>query len=126
LKRAARPLRAHRQRVEMYVAVLGGRAQTRVMASEPDITMLGSDDFWERVTGIADFRARLMRATVILAWLLKRRSADEVARIKAEAVELFRDADGRLDLEALANPRRLTMPSRRLNRPGQSGVQALD
>jgi hypothetical protein len=41
---------------------------------------------------------------VILAWLLKRRSANEVERIKAEALELFGDAEGRLDLEALANP----------------------
>ena len=102
LKRAARPLRAHTQRVEMYVAVLGGRSTTRAMRSEPDITVLSSDDFWTRVSGIPDFRARLLRAMTILSWLVKRRSADEIERIKAEAVELFGDAEGNLDLEALA------------------------
>jgi hypothetical protein len=62
-----------------------------------------ADDFWERITGIPDFRARLLRASTILAWLVKRRSADEATRIKTEAILLFGDADGRLDLEALAN-----------------------
>jgi hypothetical protein len=65
--------------------------------------VLSSDDFWKRVSGIADFRARLLRASTILAWLVKRRSADEAARIKVEAMLLFADAEGRLDLEALAN-----------------------
>lgn len=101
LKRAARPLRGHRQRVEMYVAVLGGRAKTTSMRTEPDITMLGSDDFWARVSGTADFRPRLLQASTILSWLVKRRSEDEIARIKAEAVELFGDPDGRLNLAAL-------------------------
>jgi hypothetical protein len=45
----------------------------------------------------------VLRASTILSWLLKRRSVDEVARIKAEAVTLFSDSEGRLDLEALAN-----------------------
>jgi len=63
---------------------------------------LSSDDFWERVSGIPDFRLRLLRASTILAWLVKRRSAEEAARIKAEAMELFADAESRLDLEALA------------------------
>lgn len=36
--------------------------------------------------------------------LVKGRVADEVARIKAEAVILFSDADGNLDLETLATP----------------------
>jgi hypothetical protein len=103
LKRAARPLRAHRQRVEMNIAVLGGRAKTAAMRSDPDIIVLSSDAFWATISGIADFRARLLRASTILSWLLKRRSLDEVARIKAEAVTLFSDSEGRLDLEALTN-----------------------
>jgi hypothetical protein len=103
LKRAARPLRSHRQRVEMNIAVLGGRAKTGPMRSEPDITMVSSDDFWVRVSGIPDFRARLVRCTIVLSWLVKRRSADQTARIKGEAVELFGDAEGRLDVELLAN-----------------------
>jgi Type II restriction endonuclease EcoO109I len=101
LKRAARPLRAHRQRVEMNIAVLGGRSKTAPMRSEPDVLVLGSDEFWARITGIPDFRARLLRASTILSWLLKRRSADEVARIKTEAVTAFGDSEGRLDLEAM-------------------------
>jgi len=108
LKRAARPLRAHRQRVEMYIAVLGGRAKSRAMRSEPDITMLSSDDFWIQISGIPDFRARLFRATTILSWLIKRRSEDEIARIKSEAMELFADDEGNLDLEALAGAPRPT------------------
>jgi Type II restriction endonuclease EcoO109I len=103
LRRGARPLRGHRQRVELNIAVLGGRAKTGPLRSQSDITVLSSDDFWERISGIADFRARLLRASTILAWLVKRRSADEAARIKTEAILLFGDADGRLDLEALAN-----------------------
>jgi hypothetical protein len=73
------------------------------MRSDPDIVVLSSDDFWAGISGIPDFRARLLRASTILSWLLKRRSLDEVARIKAEAVALFSDSDGHLDLEALAN-----------------------
>lgn len=103
LRRGARPLRGHRQRVELNVAVLAGRAKTGPMRSASDITMLSSDDFWERVSGIADFRSRLVRASTILSWLVKRRSAEEAARIKAEAIALFGDAEGKLDLEALAN-----------------------
>jgi hypothetical protein len=67
-------------------------------------TVLGSDDFWARITGIADFRTRLLRASMILGWLVRRRSEDEIKRIKAEAIALFADADGRLDIEALASP----------------------
>jgi len=103
LRRGARPLRGHRQQVELNIAVLSGRAKTGPIRSQPDITMLSSDDFWERISGIPDFRARLLRATTILAWLVKRRSEDETSRIKAEAVALFGDQEGRLDLEALAN-----------------------
>lgn len=106
LKRAARPLRGHRQPVEMYIAVLSGRSGSSVLRSEPDITVLGSDEFWAAVTEIADFRTRLLRASTILAWLIRRRSADEIERIKAEARELYGDPDGRLNLTALANPPR--------------------
>ncbi|HZS62867.1 MAG TPA: PmeII family type II restriction endonuclease [Gemmatimonadaceae bacterium] len=112
LRRGARPLRGHRQRVELNIAVLAGRAKTERMREHSDITVLRSDDFWERVSGIPDFRARLVRATTILAWLVKRRSADEVLRIKREAIELFADADGRLDLEAIANPPRTAREER--------------
>jgi hypothetical protein len=103
LRRGARPLRGHRQRVELNIAVLSGRAKTGPMRSASDITVLSSDEFWERVSGISDFRARLLRASTILAWLVKRRSAEEATRVRAEAIELFGDAEGRLDLEALAN-----------------------
>jgi hypothetical protein len=114
LRRGARPLRGHRQRVELYVAVLGGRAKTATMREHSDITVLSSDDFWERVSGITGFRARLLRATTILAWLVKRRSGEEVERIKREAVELFGDEEGKLDLEALANAPRTERDEREL------------
>ena len=65
------------QRVELYVAVLSGRAKTGVCVSTPISPCLSSDDFWARVSGIPDFRARLLRATTILAWLVKRRSKEE-------------------------------------------------
>jgi hypothetical protein len=103
LRRGGRPLRGHRQRVELNVAILGGRMKTGALRDHPDITVIGSDEFWQRISGIPDFRARLLRATTILGWLVKRRSQDEVARIRAEALVLFADAEGRLDLEALAN-----------------------
>ncbi len=73
------------------------------MRAHPDVTLLSSSDFWTKITGITDFRARLVRTTAVLAWLVKRRSEDETARIKNEAVELFGDSEGRLDLEALAH-----------------------
>jgi hypothetical protein len=124
LRRGARPLRTHRQRVELYVAVLGGRAKTTVMREHSDITVLSSDDFWERITGVADFRARLVRASTILAWLVKRRSKDEVERIKREAVELFGDEEGQLDLEALANAPRTAREEQvlRLSREAAHGT----
>jgi hypothetical protein len=102
LKRAARPLPANKQRVSMNIAILSGQAKTRELASDPGITVLASDEFWHRVSGIADFRPRLLRASTILAWLVKSRSAAEVERIKCEAADLFGDADGRLNLDALA------------------------
>lgn len=104
LKRAARPLRASKRFVEMNIAVLGGRAKTRQMPSEPDITLLGSDEFWMRITGIPDFRARLLKVSVILAPLVKTRAADQVARIKREATALYGDSDGGLNLDAVATP----------------------
>jgi hypothetical protein len=104
LKLAARPLRAARRHVELNVAVLSGRAKTGRMRSEPDIAVLGSDEFWHRITGIPDFRARLLKASMILAALVKSRSADEVARIKSDAIQLYGDADGGLNLDALADP----------------------
>jgi hypothetical protein len=107
LKRAARPLRASRRTVEMNIAVLSGRAKTGTVRAEPDITVLGSDEFWERLTGISDFRARLLKASVILSSLVRARAADEVARIKEEAVALYGDSEGGLNLDALANPPRL-------------------
>ena len=64
--------------------------------------MLASDEFWHRVSGIPDFRIRLLRASTILGWLIKSRAADEIERIKDEARQLFGDADGRLDLDAVA------------------------
>jgi Type II restriction endonuclease EcoO109I len=117
LKRAARPLRASKRFVEMNIAVLGGRAKTRQMPSDPDITLLGSDEFWARITGIADFRARLLKASVILAPLVKTRAADEVARIKEEARVIFGDSDGGLNLDAVANPPKATRPTKRLAEP---------
>ena len=74
------------------------------MRNEPDIAVVGSDDFWRHVSGIPDFRARLLKASMILAALVKSRAADEVARIKAEAIRLYGDADGGLNLDALADP----------------------
>ena len=65
-------------------------------------------------TGIPDFRSRLLRATTILAWLVKRRSEDETERIKREAAELFGDAEGKLDLEALANAPRTAREEQQL------------
>jgi Type II restriction endonuclease EcoO109I len=114
LRRGSRPLRGHRQRVELNIAVLSGRPKTGPLREHPDITVVSSDEFWERVSGILDFRARLLRATTILGWLVKRRSQDEVTRIKAEAMMLFADADGRLDLEALANAPRTAREERAL------------
>lgn len=107
LKRAARPLRASRRIVEMNIAVLSGRAKTGSVRAEPDIAVLGSDEFWERLTGISDFRARLLKASVILSSLVRARAADEVARIRDEAMAIYGDSDGGLNLDALADPPKL-------------------
>jgi hypothetical protein len=91
----------------MNIAVLAGRRKTGTIRAEPEISVPGSDVFWERVTGIADFRARLLKASMILASLIKARASDEVARIKAEALGLYGDRDGGLNLDAIANPPRI-------------------
>jgi hypothetical protein len=125
LRRGARALRGHRQRVELNVAVLSGRAITATMKSQPDITVLSSDGFWERITGISDFPSRLLRASTILAWLIKRRSADETARIKAEAVEMFGDAEGRLDLEALTRAPRTARDENQLRASANNEIEGV-
>jgi len=104
LRRAAAAIRASKRPVEMYIAVLSGRRVSRGLRSDPNVVVLASDEFWERVSGIADFRARLMRATGILSGLLTARATSEVARIRAEAHEVFGDASGDLDLVKLADP----------------------
>jgi hypothetical protein len=106
LKRAAKPLRAARRHVELAIAVLHGRAKTGEIRSEPGIAVLASDEFWERVSGIPDFRARLFRASIALAELVQSRSTDEVERIRKEAVRLFGGDEGTLNLAALTS----TMP----------------
>lgn len=113
LKRAAKPLRGHRLPVEMHIAVLSGRPRTGAMKSDPDITVDGSDEFWERLTGISDFPSRLLKASMILSALVKARAADEVARIRQEAKQLYGDLDGGLKLDALASPPKLPKRHRR-------------
>jgi hypothetical protein len=58
----------------------------------------------ERVSGVPDFRARLLKASMVLANLVRRRAADEVERIRDEATILYGDRDGGLNLDALAHP----------------------
>lgn len=98
----------------MHIAVLQGRAQTQIMRSEPDVTVLASEEFWFRVSGFDDFLARLLKASAILAPLVKKRAADEVARIKAEAKALYGDVDGGLNLDAVAAPPKATRRTKRL------------
>ncbi len=104
LRRAAGAIRASRRRVDLYIAVLSGRHVSRALRSDPNILVLASDEFWERVSGIADFRARLIRTTSILSLLVTARAATEVARIRADAHETFGDEHGNLDLSKLADP----------------------
>jgi hypothetical protein len=106
LKRAARPLRAHRKIVDLKVAVLWGRAATAESESEPGIEIQGSDDFWDMVSGVEGFRTRLLNATVALSDLLEGRSGDEVERIRQEAREVFGSTSGDLNVAVLANPPR--------------------
>ena len=104
LRQAAAVLRASKRKVELYIAVLSGRKKTNPLPADPNITLLGSDDFWEKVSGVPDFRARLIRATTNLSAMVKSRAEDEVARIKDEAQSLFGDSDGSLRVDALADP----------------------
>jgi type II restriction endonuclease EcoO109I-like protein len=106
LRRAAGALRAGRRIVEQYVAVLHGRSKSAPLAADPNITKLASDAFWEKVSGITDFRERLLRASTLLASLVAGRASTEVARIMAEATAIFGDAQGNLRLDVLANPPR--------------------
>ena len=117
LKRAARPLRAHRKIVDTKVAVLWGRAATTESEKEPGLEIQGSDDFWDSISGIPGFRARLLEATVALSELLGDRSAEEVERVRQEAREVFGAPSGHLDVTALANPPR---PTRRARTVGNS------
>ena len=95
-------LRAGKRHVELNIAVLSGRARSAPLKADTNITVLGSDEFWKKVSGIPDFRARLIRATLILSALVKGRVDDEVTRIKADAMNLFGDPEGNLDLDLLA------------------------
>jgi Type II restriction endonuclease EcoO109I len=110
LRRAAGAIRASKRLVEQYIAVMHGKAQTSTYKQDPNITVLGSDDFWTKVSGINGFRARLLNASSILSALVAGRAAAEAARIKDEAKTVFADHHGNLRLDVLANPPR---PSRR-------------
>jgi hypothetical protein len=99
-----------RRPVEMNIAVLSGKNTTTPLRADRNL-VLGSDDFWGKITGIPDFRARLCHITNILSVLITGRAATEVARITAEAKQLFDDGQGGLNLDALANPPKL--PRRR-------------
>lgn len=112
LKQAARPLRTQLRLVELYVAVLFGRDKTADIESEPGVQVLASDEFWYRVSGIPDFCARFLQASISLAELVRERSADDIARIEREALELFDDGLGNLRLEALAKPPKLAKQRR--------------
>jgi hypothetical protein len=123
LRRGARPLRGHRQRVELNIAVLGGRAKTGPLRSQSDISVLSSDDFWERISGIADFRARLLRASTILA----RKRTTHGARGETGAARARSRRDARL-LVALVAQRHFTQARERVrpapNEPVPSTAKA--
>jgi hypothetical protein len=104
LRASAAALRASRRHVAIYVGVLHGRSKSAALSSHPDITVLASDEFWEKISGIADFRTRLLRASTLLASLVKGRAVDEERRIGDEAAAIFGDAHGDLRLDVLANP----------------------
>jgi hypothetical protein len=104
LRAAAGALRASKRPVQLNVAVLSGRSKSTPMRSDPSIVHVGSDDFWERVSGVPDFRARLLRATTHLSELVRGRAQSEVDRIHAEAEQAFGDGWGNLDLAKLAYP----------------------
>jgi Type II restriction endonuclease EcoO109I len=106
LRRAAAVLRSPRRHVELYVGVLHGRRESAALRAEPSIIRLGSDAFWEKVSGIPDFRVRLLTVSTLLASLVTGRASAEVARISAEARAIFGDGAGNLRLDVLANPPR--------------------
>jgi len=87
--------------------VMHGRNKSGILSKDPSITVLGSDDFWHKVSGIPDFRSRLLRATPLLSALVAGRAAAEVARIRSEAEAIFGDQNGNLNPEILANPPRV-------------------
>jgi hypothetical protein len=120
LRKAAGALRASKRPVEMNIAVLSGKSTTTPLRADPNILVLASDDFWGKVSGIPDFRARLINATNILSVLIKGRAASEVTRIKREAKQLFDDGTGGLKLDALADPPKL--PGRRGPKPPRRRV----
>jgi hypothetical protein len=43
-----------------------------------------------------------LQASTLLGWLIKTRSSDEIERIRSEALALYADEDGRLNLDAVA------------------------
>jgi Type II restriction endonuclease EcoO109I len=104
LRAGAAALRASKRTVETYIAVLSGQRKSRPLKKDPNVMVLASDDFWQRVSGIAGFRPRLIHATAILSGLIAARAATEVERIRAEAQVVFGDSDGNLELVKLANP----------------------
>jgi Type II restriction endonuclease EcoO109I len=106
LRRAAGALRAGKRIVELFVGVLHGRSKTAPLRADPSITILASDAFWEKVSGIPDFRERLLKASTVLASLVTGRAAAEVVRIKSEATAIFGNHQGNLRLDVLANPPR--------------------
>jgi hypothetical protein len=91
----------------MYVAILFGKETSYELENEPGIQVLASDEFWFRVSGIPDFSVRFLQASLVLAELVRERSAEDIARIKREAVELDDDGSGNLALEAPAKPPKL-------------------
>ncbi len=112
LRAAAAVLRAGKRTVGMNIAVLSGRNRTAPLTADPNITVLASDEFWEKVSGVVGFRARLIHSTTVLSAMISGRVGEEVARIKAEAAALFGDSDGNLDLVKLASPPRRTRARR--------------
>jgi hypothetical protein len=104
LKRAARPLRAARRHVDLFIGVLVGRRVTSTLRKEQEVTVLSSTAFWERMTGIPDFYARLLKATLHLRTLVQVRAADDLSRIESEARVLYGNEGGELDLDAMASP----------------------
>ena len=120
LRKAAARVRGGERDAHLYIAVLSGRTRTGPIPAVPDVSLLDPDDFWLRVGGIADFRARLLKASIVLSALVDSRIAEEVVRIKSEANALYGDPGGALDLDLLAAP----PPRPRLRRGGEHGLDA--